>query len=75
MVLTRQAAPGCFHFLLLLVGPTLVLGLENGAGMTPPMGWSSRLIGCKASERTIKEAADTLVDLGLAELGYTYLVS
>jgi alpha-galactosidase len=54
----------------------VVESIENGVARTPPMGWSSRdNLGCKVTAQAMKEAGDALVDLGLARLGYTYLVS
>lgn len=39
---------------------------------TPPMGWNSyNAYSCSPSEDVIKTNAQGLVDLGLAELGYT----
>lgn len=39
---------------------------------TPPMGWNSyNTYSCSPSESVIKKNAQGLVDLGLADLGYT----
>ncbi len=47
--------------------------MSNGKlRMTPLMGWSSYCnCDCSPSEKIITDAADALVDLGLADLGYT----
>ena len=43
--------------------------------LTPPMGWNSwNTFGPNISEETLKTAADALVDTGLRDVGYTYLV-
>ena len=42
---------------------------------TPPMGWNTwNTFGVNIDEKLIKESADALVETGLAECGYTYLV-
>ena len=42
---------------------------------TPPMGWNSwNTFGSDISEDLIKEVADKLVDSGLRDLGYEYVV-
>ena len=47
---------------------------NNGAALTPPMGWSSwNLFRNKISEDLIKEIADAMVKSGLAEAGYQYV--
>ena len=38
----------------------------------PPMGWSSRSLGCSVSEASVRQAADALVPL--APLGYRYVI-
>ncbi|GAB2223304.1 hypothetical protein Droror1_Dr00017444 [Drosera rotundifolia] len=48
--------------------------LDNGLGLTPPMGWNSwNHFKCGINEDLIKQTADALVSSGLAGLGYTYL--
>ncbi|CED85437.1 alpha-galactosidase [Phaffia rhodozyma] len=47
----------------------------NGLGMVPQMGWNSwNTFGCSISEDIILKAAQALVDSGLSELGYTYVL-
>ena len=42
---------------------------------TPPMGWNSwNKFGCNVSEKLIREMADAMVENGMLEAGYTYLV-
>jgi len=57
-----------------------VLAYDNGLGATPPMGWSTwctnDLCGLrdKCTEWEVKKRADALVDQGLSELGYKWLL-
>lgn len=47
---------------------------NNGAALTPPMGWSSwNLFRNKINENLIYETAKALKDSGLAECGYKYV--
>ncbi|WP_214324530.1 NPCBM/NEW2 domain-containing protein [Nonomuraea sediminis] len=39
---------------------------------TPPMGWSSRALGCSVSETSVRQAADNLAPL--AQAGYRYVI-
>ncbi|KAF2312629.1 hypothetical protein GH714_037018 [Hevea brasiliensis] len=48
--------------------------LDNGLGLTPPMGWNSwNHFHCQINEKIVKETADALVSTGLAQLGYVYV--
>jgi hypothetical protein len=48
----------------------------NARTSTPPMGWNSyNYYGCNPNENIIKTNAQGLVDLGLADLGYTYVTT
>ena len=41
-------------WLILLVGVAGVVSLDNGLGLTPPMGWNSwNHYGCNISEKVI----------------------
>lgn len=52
-----------------------VFPLDNGLAKSPPMGWNSwNKFGCDVSERLIREMADALVDSGMKEAGYNYIV-
>ena len=43
--------------------------------LTPPMGWNSwNTFGEKINEKLIYETADRMVEDGLLDLGYEYLV-
>jgi alpha-galactosidase len=48
---------------------------DNGAALTPPMGWNSwNKFGCKVSEDMIKSMADAMVSSGMKDAGYQYVV-
>lgn len=47
---------------------------NNGAALTPPMGWSGwNLFGKDINENIIKEMAEAMVQSGMVEAGYNYL--
>ncbi|MFQ5823999.1 MAG: glycoside hydrolase family 27 protein [bacterium] len=49
--------------------------LDNGLALTPPMGWNSwNKFGCNVSEDLIKEIADAMVETGMRDAGYQYIV-
>ena len=51
-----------------------VHSLDNGLGQTPQMGFNSwNKFACNVNEQVMKDAADKLVSLGLASVGYTYV--
>ncbi|GAA3561870.1 NPCBM/NEW2 domain-containing protein [Nonomuraea rosea] len=52
---------------VLLPGPTAA-----AAAAGPPMGWSSRSLGCSVSEQSVRQAADALAPL--APAGYRYVI-
>ena len=61
---------------IVLLGTMLLLGfaLDNGVGLTPPMGWNSwNHFGCNINENLIKQTADLIVSSGLAAKGYNYV--
>ncbi|XP_050375367.1 alpha-galactosidase-like [Argentina anserina] len=48
--------------------------IDNGLGLTPPMGWNSwNHFNCHIEENLIRETADSMVSTGLAALGYEYI--
>jgi alpha-galactosidase len=58
---------------VILLG-TKVYGLDNGVGLTPPMGWSSwSLYQDEVTEDDIKTAAYQLKRTGLKNKGYLYV--
>ena len=47
----------------------------EGLAPTPPMGWNSwNKFGCDVSEKLIKETADAMVNSGMKDAGYKYVV-
>lgn len=49
--------------------------LDNGVGRTPPMGWNTwNTFGCNINETLIHQAADAIVNSGMRDLGYQYVV-
>lgn len=48
---------------------------DTGLATTPPMGWNSwNAFSCDVTEEDIRTAADQLVESGLRDAGYEYLV-
>eukprot|EP01113_Clastostelium_recurvatum_P046638 TRINITY_DN8202_c0_g1_i3.p1 TRINITY_DN8202_c0_g1~~TRINITY_DN8202_c0_g1_i3.p1 ORF type:complete len:568 (+),score=132.79 TRINITY_DN8202_c0_g1_i3:158-1861(+) len=48
--------------------------LDNGLGLTPPLGFNTWYAWwCNINSTIIKEAADAMVDTGLLKLGYNYV--
>ncbi|KEQ93704.1 glycoside hydrolase family 27 protein [Aureobasidium subglaciale EXF-2481] len=61
---------------LTLASPTIHKRLANGLAPTPPMGWNSyNHYNCAPNQSIIQSNADALVNLGLADLGYTYVTT
>src|SRR6187549_459155 len=67
--------------LLLVSGTMTVLAgsaaqaLDNGVGRTPPMGWNSwNTFGCNINESLIRGMADSIVNTGMRDAGYQYVV-
>jgi alpha-galactosidase len=67
--------------ILLVAGITTVLrgpdaqALENGVARTPPMGWNSwNTFGCNINETLIRQMADAIVNSGMRDRGYQYVV-
>ena len=74
--------------LILISSVNVSMGYNNGIGRKPPMGWNSWCTGdgltkpslCNlfgkdpCSESEVKEIADALVETGMFELGYEYVV-
>ena len=49
--------------------------MNRGLAKTPPMGWNSwNMFGPRVDEEKIRSTADTLVDKGMKDLGYSYVV-
>lgn len=48
--------------------------IDNGVGLTPPMGWNGwNYLQCNINEDIVKKTADLLVETGLAKKGYKYV--
>ena len=59
-------------FILLL--PCVCLGLDNGLGRTPQMGWNSwNHFHCSINQTVIQETADVFISSGLNNFGYEYV--
>lgn len=64
-------------FLTVLLCSGIFVNAQKFEGLadTPPMGWNSwNKFGCNVSEGLIMEIADAMVETGLRDAGYTYLV-
>ncbi|UJR16593.1 hypothetical protein I4U23_003493 [Adineta vaga] len=59
---------------LLWIHPLVILSLNNGLALTPPMGWSTwNVFHCDYNETDIMGIADTMVASGMLSAGYKYL--
>ncbi len=72
------SAGSLFSLLLLLTSlsprPTRTLGLNNGLGRTPPMGWNRwNAFRYCVNQTVIAEIADAFISTGLYKLGYEYV--
>lgn len=67
-----------YLFVLALLSLVMIpVGAQKTAGLalTPPMGWNSwNRFGCDVSESLIMEMTDAMVESGMKEAGYTYIV-
>ncbi|PBP16961.1 alpha-galactosidase/alpha-n-acetylgalactosaminidase [Diplocarpon rosae] len=51
------------------------MAVNNGLAVTPQMGWDNwNALGCDVSEDLLVETANLIVDYGLKDLGYHYVV-
>lgn len=54
---------------------TAVAQKAPNLALTPPMGWNSwNIYACDINEKLIREVADAMVDRGLKDAGYEYVV-
>jgi alpha-galactosidase len=61
--------------LSLLAVPSLLVAQEKPLAATPPMGWNSwNKFGCNVSEDMIRQMADAMVNSGMKDAGYQYIV-
>ncbi|RIB28539.1 Glycoside Hydrolase Family 27 protein [Gigaspora rosea] len=59
---------------LIIAFITIVSGLDNGLGRTPPMGWNTwNHFQCQVNEQLLKDSADAMIELGFYKAGYKYL--
>ena len=62
-------------FLLLITSAGLFGQKFEGLALTPPMGWNSwNHFGCDVNEKLIRETTDAMVESGMKDAGYTYVV-
>ena len=63
-----------YHLLLVGCLASLITCLDNGLGLTPPMGWNSwNRFGCNINQSMAIQTAELLVSTGLSKKGYKYL--
>jgi alpha-galactosidase len=63
-----------FSLLVVLSLISFIACLDNGLGLTPPMGFNTwNHFNCNIDEEIIKNAAQALIKSGLAEKGYNYI--
>jgi alpha-galactosidase len=73
-MILNKAVMSCILSLLLLAASN-AKALENGLARTPPMGWNSwNKFGCDVNETLIREMADAMVNTGMRNAGYQYIV-
>ncbi len=55
--------------------PLVVLAMNNGAALTPPMGFANwNNFQCDYDDSTFREMADAMITSGLASKGYEYML-
>ncbi|WP_460783071.1 NPCBM/NEW2 domain-containing protein [Nonomuraea fastidiosa] len=55
-----------------LLSPPEAAATATAPLTAPPMGWSTRSLGCSVSEQSVRQAADAMASL--APLGYRYVI-
>lgn len=61
-----------FTLFLLFLGKAL--SLDNGLGLTPPMGWNSwNHFNCTVNEDIVRSTVKAIIDKGLDKHGYQYI--
>lgn len=68
-----------FCFIIMSISSVMVAknfhAQGDGLALTPPMGWNSwNKFGCDVSEKLIRETADAMVESGMKDSGYEYVV-
>ena len=69
--MTKVSNLGMFILFISLI--CSVQCLKDGMNTKPPMGWTSRSIGCTINESLIEQIGDRLISSGLAGKGYQYV--
>ena len=60
---------------IMILGTFIFAQEFDSLAQTPPMGWNSwNNFGCDVDEELIKEMADAMVESGMKEAGYEYIV-
>jgi alpha-galactosidase len=58
-----------------LLCSSAVLAVNNGLARTPQMGWNNwNSLGCDVSESLLLDTSKILLDTGLRDVGYEYVV-
>jgi len=71
----RVRVAGGSQALLLFLLATDVCALDNGLGLTPPLGWQSFLhFGCSLNETIVRGQVDALLHRGFRDVGYRYVI-
>jgi hypothetical protein len=62
-------------FCLILSLLQLINSINNGAGLTPPMGWmTDKSLGCNINETYFQQQASKLIQSNLANKGYKLVI-
>lgn len=62
-------------FLMLIISSGLYGQKYEGLALTPPMGWNSwNHFACDVDEKLIRETTDAMVESGMKDAGYSYVV-
>ena len=62
-------------WLMVVIYAPSAYSLDNGLAKTPPMGWNSwNKFDCNVSEAKVRDVARGIVDSGMKDAGYTYVV-
>ena len=62
------------HIFPLLFLLPLIKALDNGLGLTPPLGWNTwNKFHCDINETIVKTAVQRLIATGLRDKGYKYI--
>ena len=77
LLLAVAFGPGASYAYLTSNGKVIVPGATsyNGLNLVPQMGWDNfNAFGCNVNESLVLNTAQTMVDYGLRDLGYNYVV-